>query len=94
MAHFSRQRRLIADRRRNTAEQRRHFRARLREAEHVVDEEQNVLALIAEVLGDRQTGQRDTARAPGGSFIWPNTSAQREPWPPPFTLTFDFSIIS
>ena len=35
----------------------------------------------------------DIVRAPGGSFIWPNTRAQREPWPPPFTLTFD-SIIS
>ncbi len=51
-AHVGRQRRLITHRRRNTAEQRRHFRARLREAEDVVDEEQHVLALVAEVLGD------------------------------------------
>ena len=43
-AHVGRQRRLIADRRGNAAEQRRHFRARLREAEDVVDEEQHVLA--------------------------------------------------
>ncbi len=34
------------------------------ETEHVVDEEQNVLALVAEVLGDGQAGERDTgARA-------------------------------
>ncbi len=49
------QRRLVADGGRHAAEQRRHFRARLREAEDVVDEEQHVLAFgVAEVLGDRQ----------------------------------------
>ena len=58
-AHVGGQRRLIAHRRRDTAEQRRHFGARLGEAEDVVDEEQHVLALVAEVLGDGEAGQRD-----------------------------------
>ena len=63
-AHVGRERRLITHRRRNTAEQRRHFRARLREAEDVVDEEQHVLALIAEIFRDRQAGEADAgARA-------------------------------
>src|SRR5262249_30176957 len=46
IAHLGRERRLIAHGRRNTAEQRRHFRTRLGEAEDVVDEEQHVLALF------------------------------------------------
>jgi peptide chain release factor 1 len=58
-AHVGRERRLITHRRRNTAEQRRHFRTRLGEAEDVVDEEQHVLALVAEVFRDGQTGERD-----------------------------------
>ena len=63
-AHVGGERRLIADGRGNAAEQRRHFRAGLGEAEDVVDEEQHVLALVAEILGDRQAGQADAgARA-------------------------------
>ena len=63
-AHVGRERRLIADRRGNAAEQRRHFRARLGEAEDVVDEEQHVLALVAEMLGDGEARERDAhARA-------------------------------
>ena len=63
-AHVGGERRLIADRRGDAAEQRRHFGARLREAEDVVDEEQHVLALVAEMLGDGQAGERDAhARA-------------------------------
>ena len=63
-AHVGRKRRLIADRRRNAAEQRRDFRAGLGEAEDVVDEEQHVLALVAEIFGDGQAGQPDAgARA-------------------------------
>ncbi len=58
-AHVGRERRLIADRRRNAAEKRRDFRARLGEAEDIVDEEEHVLALVAEIFGDRQAGQRD-----------------------------------
>jgi hypothetical protein len=63
-AHVGRERRLVADRRGNAAEQRRHFRAGLREAEDVVDEEQHVLPLVAEMLGDGEAGQADAgARA-------------------------------
>ena len=63
-AHVGRQRRLIAHRRGNAAEQRRHFRAGLGEAEDVVDEEQHVLALVAEIFGDGEAGQADAgARA-------------------------------
>ena len=58
-AHVGGERRLITHRRGNTAEQRRHFRTCLRETEDVVDEEQHVLALIAEVLGDGETGEAD-----------------------------------
>ncbi len=70
-AHVGRERRLIAHRRRNTAEKRRHLGARLREAEDVVDEEEHVLTLIAEVLGDREARQRDAGARARGSFIWP-----------------------
>ncbi len=59
LAHVGGQRRLIAHRRGDAAEQCGHFRARLGEAEDVIDEEQNVLAfLVAEIFGDRQAGQR------------------------------------
>ena len=65
-AHVGRERRLITHRRRNTAEQRRHFGACLREAEDVVDEEQHVLALVAEMFGDGEAGEADAgARARG-----------------------------
>ena len=51
---------LIApDRRGDAPEQRRHFGAGLGEAEDVVDEEQHVLALVAEVLGDGEAGEAD-----------------------------------
>ena len=44
--------------------------------EDVVDEHQHVLTLhVAEVLGHGQRGQPDPRRVPGGSSIWPNTSA-------------------
>ena len=63
-AHVGGERRLVADGARDAAEQRRHFRAGLREAEDVVDEEQHVLALVAEILGDGQAGEADAgARA-------------------------------
>ncbi len=67
-AHVGGERRLIADRARNTAEQRRHFRARLGEAEDVVDEEQHVLALVAEILSDGEAGEAD-ARARAGRLV-------------------------
>jgi peptide chain release factor 1 len=72
LAHLGQQRRLVADRARHAAEQRRHFRARLREAEDVVDEEEHVLLLgVAEVLGDGQAAERDAQARAGGSVIWP-----------------------
>src|SRR6185503_14615975 len=49
-AHFLRQRRLVAHRGRHAAKQRRDFGARQRETVDVVDEEQDVLALVAEAL--------------------------------------------
>ena len=59
------ERRLVADGRRDAAEERRHLGARLGEAEDVVDEEQHVLALfVAEVLGD---GERREADAGAGA---------------------------
>ena len=58
IAHVGRQGRLIAHGRRNTAEQRGHFGTGLREAEDVVDEEQDVLAfLVAEIFRHGQTRQ-------------------------------------
>ena len=57
-AHVGGQRRLVTHRRRNTAKQRRHFRASLSEAENVVNEEQDVLAfLVTEIFSKRQAGQ-------------------------------------
>ena len=68
LAHLGLQRRLVADLRRHAAEQRRDLRARLDEAEDVVDEQQHVLALLAEVLGHRQARQRD-AHARAGRLV-------------------------
>ena len=63
LAHLGRQRRLVTDGRGDAAEERRHLRAGLGEAEDVVDEEQHVLAfLVAEVLGDGQRRQRRRGR--------------------------------
>ena len=59
LAHLGRERRLVADGARHAAEERRHLRARLDEPEDVVDEEQRVLALVAEVLRHRQAGEAD-----------------------------------
>ena len=68
-AHLGGERRLVADGARGAAEQRRHFRAGLREAEDVVDEEQHVLVLlVAEVLGDRQAAERH-AQARAGRLV-------------------------
>ena len=59
LPHLGGERRLVADGARHPAEERRDLGARLDEAEDVVDEEQHVLALVAEVLGHRQAGQAD-----------------------------------
>ena len=66
--HFRRQRRLVSHRRRHAAQQRGHFRARLRESENIVDEEQHVLPfVVAEVLRRRQSGQSH-AQSGAGRF--------------------------
>ena len=60
VAHLGGQGRLIAHGRGDTAQQRRHFRAGLGEAEDVVDEEQHVLAFdVAEIFRLGEAGQRD-----------------------------------
>ena len=59
LPHLGGERRLVADGARHAAEQRRDLRARLDEAEDVVDEEQHVLALVAEVLRHRQAREAD-----------------------------------
>ena len=57
-AHFRRQVWLVTDCAGHAAEQRRHFRTRLGEAENVIDEEQRVRAFgVAEIFRDRQSGQ-------------------------------------
>ena len=64
--HLGRQVRLVADRRRHPAEQRRDLGARLGEAEDVVDEQEDVAALlVAEVLGHGQAGQGDALAGAG-----------------------------
>ena len=68
LAHLGLERRLVADLRRHPAQQRRDLGARLDEPEDVVDEQQHVLALLAEVLGHRQAGQRD-AHAGAGRLV-------------------------
>ena len=59
LPHLGGERRLVADGARHPAQERRDLGAGLDEAEDVVDEEQHVLALVAEVLGHRQAGQAD-----------------------------------
>src|SRR5690606_23910996 len=65
-AHLGAERRLVTDGARDAAEERRHLGARLREAEDVVDEEKDVLALlVAEVLGDGERAQGDAGARSG-----------------------------
>src|SRR5262245_24626155 len=69
LADVGAQRRLIADGGRHAAEQRRDLRVRLHEAKDVVDEEEDVLALlVAEVLGDGERAETD-ARARAGRLV-------------------------
>ena len=64
--HLGRQVRLVADRRRHPAEERRDLGAGLGEAEDVVDEQEDVAALlVAEVLGHGQPGQADPLAGAG-----------------------------
>src|SRR5829696_4954240 len=59
LPHLGRQRRLVADRARHAAEEGRDLGAGLHEAEDVVDEDENVAPLVAEVLGQREGGETD-----------------------------------
>ena len=68
LAHLGLQRRLVADLRGHPPEQRRDLGAGLHEAEDVVDEQQHVLALVAEVFGHRQARQRH-AHARSGRLV-------------------------
>jgi hypothetical protein len=68
LAHLGRQGRLVAHCRRHTTQQGRHFRARHREAEDVVDEEQHILALVTEVFGHRQS-RKSHAQTHAGRLI-------------------------
>src|SRR5437867_1558854 len=66
LAHFGAQRRLIADRRRHAAEQRRDFGPGLREPEDVVDEQQHVFPfLVTEVLRGGEAGEADAQSCAG-----------------------------
>ena len=65
LPHLGAQRRLVAHGARHAAEERRDLRARLHETEDVVDEEQHVLALVAEVLRHRQAGEANAQAGPG-----------------------------
>jgi peptide chain release factor 1 len=65
LAHLGCQRGLVADGGRHTAKKCRDLGARLREAEDVVDEEQDVLALVTEVLGGGEAGESDTQTCSG-----------------------------
>src|SRR4029079_19360109 len=59
LPHLGGERGLVADGARHAAEERRDLGAGLDEPEDVVDEQQHVLALVAEVLRHRQPGQAD-----------------------------------
>mmetsp|Transcript_59631 Transcript_59631/g.122294 ORF Transcript_59631/g.122294 Transcript_59631/m.122294 type:complete len:370 (+) Transcript_59631:679-1788(+) len=57
---------LVSDSGRDAAEQGRHLRVSLGEAEDVVDEKEHVLALlVTEILGDSETSQRHTSARTG-----------------------------
>ncbi|MEZ5287021.1 MAG: hypothetical protein R2712_19890 [Vicinamibacterales bacterium] len=72
LAHLGEQGRLVADGGGHAAQERRHLGARLREAEDVVDEQQNVLALgVTEMLATVSADSPTRWRAPGGSVICP-----------------------
>ncbi len=68
LAHVGAQRRLVAHGAGQAAQQRRHLGAGLHEAEDVVDEQQHVAALVAEVLGHGDAGQAD-AQAGAGRLV-------------------------
>ena len=67
LAHFGGERGLVTDGAGRAAEQRGDFRAGLREAENVVDEEEHVLVLfVAEIFGHGERAQGDAHTGAGG----------------------------
>jgi hypothetical protein len=87
-AHLGRQGRLVADGAGDAAEEGGDLGAGLGEAEDVVDEEQHVLRPRRRGSTRRGEAERATrARAPGGSFIWPNTRATLEMACAPASMT-------
>ena len=85
LAHLGGQRRLVTDGARHAAQQGRHFRAGLREAEDVVDEQQRVgPGRVAEPLGHGQ-GRQGDAEAGAGRLVHlaeaPWRSASMTDWP-------------
>ena len=80
-SHVSSKGRLVTNSRWDTTKQSRHFAAGMGEPEDVVDEEKHVLVLtllVAEILGNGQTGKSNTSTSARGSFICPYTRATLE----------------
>ena len=66
-SHVSSKGRLVTDSRWDTTKQSRHFAAGMGEPEDVVDEEKHVLTLlVAEILGNGQTGKSNTSTSARG----------------------------
>ena len=66
-SHVSSKGRLVTDSRWDTTKQSRHFAAGMGEPEDVVDEEKHVLTLlVAEILGNGQTGKSNTSTSAWG----------------------------
>ena len=88
LSHFGSQCRLITHGRGHTSQQGGHFGTGLGETEDVVDEEQDVTRSVSLLLSRKDSAKvrpesATEERAPGGSFICPNTMA-----------TWDFSTSS
>ena len=67
-SHVSSKGRLVTDSRWDTTKQSRHFAAGMGEPEDVVDEEKHVLTLlVAEILGNGQTGKSNTSTSAWGA---------------------------
>ncbi len=60
LAHFGRESRLVSHCGRHTPQQRGHFRTGHRETEDIINEEQNIAALIAEILSHGEGCERHT----------------------------------
>ena len=77
-SHVSSKGRLVTNSRWDTTKQSRHFAAGMGEPEDVVDEEKHVLTLlVAEILGNGQTGKSNTSTS-----AWGARSSVRRPGRP------------